>query len=210
MLLSLNIQKITLSKHHLDLAHTSYNLAKVLDEEGKHDDLIYLYSEALNIYQHNKEDLYSAKCLHRIASLEKTKPDQALFNNKEALRIYKNVYGENAIETAVILFDVGCIYKDKKNYEEASSYFIKSLKIKMADQGNNTIDVATTSQELASIFVLLEKYEEAAKLYKNALSIFNSILCDRDIKCAEIPFSLGKMYYNMENYDNAVDKFKVC
>ena len=39
------------------------------------------------MYQHNKEDLYSSKCLHRINLLEQTKPEQTSFRSKEALYI---------------------------------------------------------------------------------------------------------------------------
>jgi CHAT domain-containing protein/Flp pilus assembly protein TadD len=118
-------------KTNPDYAHMIENLASLYVIMGKTDEAENLYQEALEIYERKFDATYSGYglTLARLGVLYRTagRLDRAEDHFIQAYKIARNAYGKQHPVTVDIQSELAVLYWKKQQYDDAFSFFQKSL-----------------------------------------------------------------------------------
>ena len=89
---------------------------------------------------------------------------------KKAHRIYVEQLGEEHVDVAVTLNNIGQVYHAMKKYKKSMSAYNDSLQIMRLLLGEGHRNVATTLFNKGLVYVSCEKYEKALLIFKETLS----------------------------------------
>ncbi len=120
-----------------------------------------------------------------------------------SLQISLSLYGEIDKNTATAYFNLGRIYSELKDYDNAKRNYEKSLEIRRLLFGDKHEDVASTCDALGVIYSNLKQYEVAENFELDALQIREKILGEDDISVAKSYNNLGTLYCKLKKYDLA-------
>ena len=85
--------------------------------------------------------------------------------------IRKKIFGEEHADVAASYNNLGIVYQDLGQYNEAKEYYEKALIIKKKIFGEEHAAVATSYNNLGSVSQDLGQYNEAKEHYEKALII---------------------------------------
>jgi len=138
---------------------------------------------------------------------EAGKFDQAEPHGKQALDIWKQVYGPNHLVIASTLDSLAAAYNKQGRKDDAERLFKRSLKIRIKRRGPKAAIVATSLNNLANHY-RLKKPGEAERLYLQALAIREKTFGSNHLKTSQILRNLGIHYLNQKRYKAAEPFFK--
>ncbi len=105
------------------------------------------------------------------AAYQKADYQKATKQFERALALALKLRGENDVDTATILNNVGEMYRMTGKYAQAESLYQRSLKVREAKLGPNHLDVAQTLSNQGSLYVQMGKYTQAEPLLLRSLKI---------------------------------------
>ena len=170
----------------LDLYKTADEAAKKVDYDKKdHVELLFRYGKFLNRYAYFKE----AETVYiRLISLceeidEKSEQTAGAYNN------------------------IGVVYYNLSEYDDALKYYKDALKIQEKVLGEEHPDTATSYNNIGIVYYDLGKYEDALKYYKDALKIQEKVLGEEHPDTATSYNNIGSADCKLGKYDKALDNF---
>ncbi|WP_287278778.1 MULTISPECIES: tetratricopeptide repeat protein [unclassified Okeania] len=122
---------------------------------------------------------------------------------EKALEIRKRALGDNHLDVARSLNDLGRLYQSQGKYKEAEPLYQKSLAIRKQKLGDNHPDVAISLNNLAVLYYQQGKYSEAEPLYQKSLDIRKEQLGDDHLDVAQSFNNLALLYYQQGRYSEA-------
>ena len=92
------------------------------------------------------------------------------------MEIRKEVLGEKHPDTAMSYNNIGNVYYNLGDYNEALEYFNKALEIKKEVLGEKHANIASSYLNIGNLYYKLGDYKKALKYHNKALEIFRSEL----------------------------------
>ncbi len=108
-----------------------------------------------------------------------------------ALKIYRNIPGDNRKDIATSLHNLALSKDWQGKYQEADSLYRASLAIQRDAYGNNNVMIAFTIGNLGYIAEARNDYAEAERLFRESLAIRRSLLSDDHSDLAASKIKLG-------------------
>lgn len=156
-----------------------------------------LYSERLGMLYHQKGSLQS---MHK-------RFKQALNSFTEAIQVYKADHGEDHLNVANALFNVGVCLKETGDSERAMKCFARALTITSSQLGEDHVEVADTMQQMAEVYRMKGDLKGAMKMCDQALQIRR--FQEDDALAALLNFS-GELNASLDDSDEAERCFREC
>lgn len=122
--------------------------------------------------------------------------DSAEYYYKEALFIREQ---NKSTRVASSLNNLGVVFMDQENYEEAIKYYIKSMEVRQLS--NDTAGVAITKSNLGLIFKKQGIYNKALIYYHEAFEVLEKFNKQKHLEV--VLLNLGAIYNTLEKYDTA-------
>ena len=114
--------------------------------------------------------------------------------------------GEESVELADALHEMGTLHLDLGKYGKAAPYFLRSLSLKEKLLGKEDASVAATRAKLGSLYKAKGEFGKAESFYLRALSIYEKHTGKEEITVADIWMDLGDIYLSKRQYVKA-EKF---
>ena len=127
--------------------------------------------------------------------------EEAIRYFQEALKIYNYSLSEKDRDTiALIYHELGKIFSEISNYNNALHYYHESLKISLANQNKKQSGI--TYNSISNVLFSIGKYYEGAEYLHNALKIFSE-LNDKD-NLVDGLITLSNYYQILDNYEKSI------
>jgi CHAT domain-containing protein/Tfp pilus assembly protein PilF len=184
----LNHAQYDSSSHYLEKSRDIYaHLIKIHDRENIWSGFIKsLNWIGLNLWKHGKFNAAT---------------DQLLY----ALGTAVNKFGEKNNEVAQSYHNLGIMYYEKADHDNAIGAFEKSLSIKLELSGAENIDAAATYHNIGVLHYRKGDYYTALEYNEKSLSIRRRILGDDHPFIAASYNNIGNIYLQLGDYDRALD-----
>ena len=134
--------------------------------------------------------------------------EEALKSQNETLAILKQILGDQHVDTARSLHELGCTQYRLENYQNALQSHKEALAIRKQILGDQHVDTAWSLHSLGCTQYKLEDYQNALQSHKEALAIRKQILGDQHVDTAWSLYSLGQTQYELDDYQNALQSHK--
>jgi len=122
---------------------------------------------------------------------------------QEATKIYTAIYGEHHEKVAGSYNNLGSVYQDLGQYNEAEEYYEKALIIRKTIFGEEHDDVGTSYHNLGNLYQDLGHYNEAKECHEKALIIKKKIFGEEHGQVATSYNYLGTVYQALGQYTEA-------
>jgi CHAT domain-containing protein/Tfp pilus assembly protein PilF len=127
--------------------------------------------------------------------------DQLLY----ALEAAENKFGEKNNEVAQSYHNLGIMYYEKADHDNAIEAFEKSLSIKLELSGAENIDAAATYHNIGVLYYRKGDYYTALEYNEKSLSIRHRILGGDHPFIAASYNNIGNIYLQLGDYERALD-----
>jgi tetratricopeptide (TPR) repeat protein len=206
---ALGIRREKLGADHLDTCDTLYNIANILDEWGKIDEAMKYYTEALESYRCTlgTEDLEVANCFQYVGALhlKKEEDDKAMRAFVESLRIYQ-IHDEESTGMATILFNLGKIYNQQKDYDKGLETLAYGLRIQKAESSDKS-EIAATCDQIGVSYAGKELRTDAKKFFQKALTMYMDCGKQDTVENAKVLAHFASVLSDEEAFDEALKLF---
>ena len=160
--------------------------------------------EALKIAAEQKNEIFKARALNRIAN-----GYYFLDQHKLALEYYMKSLELSELHnyqdgTANATNNIGLIYQVLGDYDMAIEYYHKSLEIHY--ENNDKQGIGSGSLNIGNIYYLIKNYRTALKYFNQSLKIFNELQLDDGI--SDVLNSIGSVYLDIKKRDSALFFFQ--
>lgn len=191
-------------------AETYFHKADTFLLFNRHDSSIYFFEEAYKLFQRGShwEGMVASKNkisenLCAIFELE-----EALKAANEALTLSDAHLGENHLERANALSNIGNVYYLTGRHEQALEEYSEALRItESVEHDEKHLYSAPTNLGIGNVYYGKLQYEEAFRYFKNALETNREILGDAHPYVANSYLSLGNLYRNKGSYNLAKENY---
>lgn len=129
--------------------------------------------------------------------------NDALNYFQQALVIYKIVYGDNHVDVARTLNDMGNTYHQLQNPTEAFNYSQQALNIHIAIPNNNP-NISMSLNSIGCFCDLQGYYDRALEYHQRALAIRTELYGDNHSTVADSLFNIGMVYLRQKRYQDAL------
>ena len=126
----------------------------------------------------------------------------------EATTCYISIYGEEHAAVATSYDNLGTVYRDLGQYNEAKEYYEKALVIKKKIYGEEHASVAASYNNLGNVYRDLGQYNEAKEYHKKALVIKKKIYGEEHASVAASYNNLGTVYHDLGQYNEAKEYYE--
>jgi Tfp pilus assembly protein PilF len=140
----------------------------------------------------------AARYMHNRAVLMEVEP---LYVRALAIRQY--LYGQEHLEVAASLHNLGWLKKDQGKYAEAEDLHLKSLEIRKRKLGDRDIVVAQSMQRIGWLKLDQGKYPDAKKYFNQSIESMTEVLDSNDLMLAESLRGLGNAFLLQGKYADA-------
>ena len=204
------IQYIEEADSIAEITHFNKGKAKSLYIKGiteavqsNFDQALYHYNEALKLYENIDFKEGIANCYNAMAIAYKNKGEQreSIVCLKKSISIQKKIGGKNL---AAALINLGSIYQDLGEFDEALLYLKKALTTAKADQ--NEQRVAYSLNNLGTIYMDQGNYPLALEYYRESLYI-NEKLGD-SLGIVNNLLNMGIIYKTQKYFDKAMEYYE--
>ena len=120
-----------------------------------------------------------------------------------AADLQKKVRGEQDLDYAASLNNLGVLYTVIGDYTQAESYYLESLQIKKSILGEKHSDYAQTLNNLGVLYLEMGDYLQAESYYLESLQIRQSVLGEQHPDYAASLDNLGNLYSEKGDYAQA-------
>ena len=109
---------------------------------------------------------------------------------------------------AGLLYNVGAVYAEKSEYEQALDSLKQCLKIRGAIHGEEHILYAQTIQKIGDVFLSMSDYHEAMESYNWALDVMHIEPTHHRIDIGDILENTGNIHYSKGNIEESLQCFQ--
>lgn len=197
------------------VARVLYEIGVVLESRGDNGEAMECYNEILR--RAIKDDVVIAKAHNRIGGIRATLEDYdtALESFEDALSIYKEKEGEEAIEVAETLHNIAGVYEARSELDASHPQFTEALRIFRNHLGEDDLAVARVLGDLGINCAKRKEYAKAIEFCSEALRIRRLVLgpnhldsCDAVYNIANVLDEWGKDAQAMKFYEEALALYK--
>ncbi len=110
------------------------------------------------------------------------------------LSIYERHYGQDHVETAALLGNLGTVYRQLGKLQEARAYYERAIKIKEQHYGQDHVQTTASLGNLGNVYLKSGKLQEARTYYERALKIKEQHYGQDHIEMATELGGLGNVY----------------
>lgn len=139
---------------------------------------------------------------------EMGKYDEARKNLDLALEIYTKDFGEDDIQTASAICNLGTLLLLTGETEEALSRFKQAISIEERHYLEFNPHLATSYGNIAYVYCEMHRYESCIRYYRKALEIRKRILGPQHHDTAKIYGNLARVFYEKGDYVKAITFLK--
>ena len=181
----------------------SLNIDRALDY-GK-----YLSSSQIEKASQDSFLMYLAKECEAYAIAAYYRDDYALSTQylQHSCDIKKQVLGEYDADYALILFSLGSVYLDMRDYQKAEACFLQNLEIEKVIYGENDSTYASALNDMGTLYLKMKNYAKAEEYYMRALTIRRNVLDENHKHIISSLDHLGLLYYRMGDYTKAISYY---
>lgn len=186
-----------------NFANDVYNLACVYHEVGKVDMAINLYLQSSDIIEKIfGQSVRLADILNNIAIcynyLGEYNTAEKFF--KRVINIRKTILSKDHPDYVFALYNIGCNYYDKEDYDKAIYYHMESLKRK----NKKDLDYVDNLNFLGYDFESKGDIEKAVKLCQNALDLISSIKGANSEEYMSNVYYIANLYEKNGDYESSL------
>ena len=193
------------------ILNETFNLFSLISFESLPIDIIIKYIQQLD-QNFEKEDIYLAIKHCSLFLLTGNENDvrmhRVVHEATETLRKRDRVYevaGPNHIDVATSYNNLGLVYQDTGELQQAKDYLQHAMNIRIHVLGPNHIDVATSYNNLGMLYEAMGELEQAKDYLQLAMDIKIKVLGPNHIKVATSYNCLGLVYHAMGELEQAKD-----
>jgi tetratricopeptide (TPR) repeat protein len=195
-------------KDQQEYARQLNELAQVYYSQGKYDEAIKLYLEAIEIDKKTIgiEHPNYAICLNNLAMVYNSqgKYDEAIKLYLEAIEIGKKTIGIEHPAYAIRLSNLALVYYSQGKYDEAIKLYLEAIEIDKKTIGIEHPEYAKHLNNLAGVYKSQGKYNEAIKLYLEAIEVDKKTIGIEHPDYAIRLNNLAGVYDSQGKYDEAI------
>lgn len=171
---ALSLREKLLGKSHPDVAMTKVNLSLFYCQLGDVKKALNFCKEALNIFKENKMNEMVGACLNNLGIYYTIDEDYSKAEEVQlqALKIKKDVLGENHPDYAKSLLGIGLNYLEKEKYKEAEQYLLQSVLINRNNFGEANINYARAINFLGLLYLRIGNFTKGETLLEQSLKIY--------------------------------------
>lgn len=135
------------------------------------------------------------------------KLEEAFEKLTKAGDIYKKVLGEDVVEYASVLFQLGRNRYFLKNNDEAIKFYLMALDIRLKNKLISVLDIANLYYNIGHAFSNINDYQKAIEYHNNALTNRINIFGEISPEVAWSYNSLGNIELKRNKYDDALEYY---
>ena len=195
------------TREHPTVAYSLYRMGDVLRKQGKDDEALETYTEALQVQTKTLNEFHTdvastcnsmAVCYYNQGHFA-----QSLGMYERALKINISAVGNDHAEVGETYNDMAAAYNKLGDCNRASEYYEKALKIRLKKFGERNKDTAQTYAGMADVFYTRSEYEKSREFYLKALAIRVEVLSPnhRDVGIGH--YRLGHTYRKVNKFAEA-------
>jgi serine/threonine-protein kinase len=143
------------------------------------------------------------RVLHLQGSYDAAEP-----HYRDALAIYRSMYGEDNENVALSLSHLGALAAHRGQYEIAEDLQTRVLAVRRKIYGSEHLRLIGSLNNLADLSQNLGKYDEAIAFYEEALAINHKLLPEDHSDNAFLHNGLGVVYRKLGNYEEAETHYR--
>ena len=172
--------ELGLGQHRLSMDHFQEAIRVGMAElntrsisDGDYKDLNSCFEAAISLSRRGVYPERLGKLFHEQGTLQTAKDRyrDALNSFTEAIQVYKSLHGEEHLNVANALFNVGVCLKETGDIDRAMKCFSRALSITSSQLGEDHEQVAETLQQMAEVYNLKNDTRGAIKWCEKALQV---------------------------------------
>jgi tetratricopeptide (TPR) repeat protein len=188
------------------------NLANIYQSEGRYDEAVEKFEEALRIDEKTigKEHPDYASRLNNLANVYRSqgRDDEAIEKYEKALQIAEKTIGREHPSYATYLNNLANVYKSQGRNDEAIEKYEEALRIDEKTIGREHPDHATGLNNLALVYRSQGRYDEAIEKFEEALQIDEKTIGKEHPDYAIRLSNLALVYDSQGRYEEAIEKYE--
>jgi tetratricopeptide (TPR) repeat protein len=130
--------------------------------------------------------------------------DEAIIWKEKALKLNKELFGENSIDVAFVMNGIGVIYKRKGDFILAIECFEESYRIYSKLQGDFTFNIAMICHNIGSIYYNLKEKDRAKDYFFKGLFIARKLFDSHDLRLVRFIKTYSSCLYTFGFYKEAL------
>jgi tetratricopeptide (TPR) repeat protein len=222
--LKIRQNRLSSSDHYL-VGQSLHNLARLYFHLGRYVEAKQYYQEALEINESNLEAKktilpkdflknFLARSYNDIAKLyvALAQYDEAEKYYQKALSINKKILGENNLQYASNLDNLGDVYLAQGFADQAENYYSQAFNIRISYlKGDDYNAIADSYTRLGRLYLVLEDFDKSQTYYEKVLTIRKKVFGDKHPAVANSYNNLALLYQEQRNnekcreyYENAL------
>ena len=159
-------------KEHAAVARIYISLGNFLSRTGQKSQAIEYYEKAHNIFQQTNDLASLASCFTNMGNAyEDIDVSKAIEFYLKSLDIKQNMFGEEHITVAEVLYNIGLVYPKIRETNKAIECFQKARAIKEKMYGKEHDAVAKVIRSLATVYREIGEHSRAIELFEKELKI---------------------------------------
>ncbi|HEY4308796.1 MAG TPA: CHAT domain-containing tetratricopeptide repeat protein [Pirellulales bacterium] len=137
------------------------------------------------------------------ALIAQKKPEEALPIAQEAVKVCRELFGNDDAETALAIHQLAYCYSCLRKYEQACQFNREALAIRRKVLGDKHAYTALSLQNLGNTLGRQQKFPEALECHKESLAIYEEVAGQKSIEVANEAQYIGNLLAKSENYAEA-------
>ncbi|CAF3487270.1 unnamed protein product [Adineta steineri] len=191
-----------------------HKLGCVKDDQGDHENAIWYYQKALEIFQKslpsNHPNLVTSYngIGNQFAKLGQY--SKALSYYEKAHEIKQNTLPSNHHDLVISYNNIGNVYNKMEQYSKALSSHEKAVEIFQKSLPSNHPDLAASYNNIGSVYSKTGEYSKAVIYYEKALEIFQNTLPSNHPNLAGSYNNIGSVYNEMGENSKALSYYETA
>jgi tetratricopeptide (TPR) repeat protein len=126
----------------------------------------------------------------------------------EVISTHEKHYGKDHVGIAAVLGNLGTVYLDQGNLEQAREHYERALGIQELHYGKNHVETASLLGNLGSVYRQEGKFEQAREYIERALRIREHHYGKDHVETASLLGSLGTVYREQGKFEQAREHYE--
>lgn len=187
-----------------EMAVIYYQIANVYRDIDDDDDALSFYNKAKSINDISEEKINGL--YQGIALLYKKQGhlEEALKYMKTELEVRNHNKSEDS-DYSDIYNNIGSIYKDMDDFENAIENYTKALQVSKDNFGELHPHIAVIYNNLGTVYSEMGNFQESLNYFLKAVEINKEILGENSLEIANNKNNLATIYYELGHYNDALD-----
>ena len=198
-----------LPSYHYLISYCYRALGNIADDKGEYRTSLEWHLKSLDkIPSHDRtiraESYNNLGCVYE----NLLEYEQALVYYEKAMKIWKEIYGENHLNIAACLNNIACVHSARDNQRKALQLYQQVLQIRQEKLPENHAEIGASHNNIGEIYRRLKDYRQALKHFTRAYEIYRLALPKQHPGRGEICMNLGLVYQNLGDSVRALEFYR--